>query len=181
MRTLRDIIIGLILGAAFAIGGTWLYDQYRSRQAEQEQQALQYERQRQQHRDSLMNIRRQQEEAQRAENRKEIEERVVVRFLTEFYNNAILADRQQANSYKAYLSDACLQKLSEVGGSTGLAWWLFRTDAQAPDLESLRHHLRITPETDGWYRIHLVQQGATEFRRVRVLMEGNSIVIDDVR
>jgi hypothetical protein len=182
MKTLRDIFIGLILGGAFAFGGMWLYGWYKQYQEEKTLEIQMKEEARKAHRDSLMHIREAQEREAREENEKEIQQRVAVRFITDFYQKAFFDDDHTPVSCRSYLTPSCQQKLKDAcPDGDGLAWWLFRDNSQDSDLESMQRHFRVTPEPDGWYRVHLVQQGATEFRHVKVVLQGGKMLIDDVR
>ena len=186
MKTLRDILIGTILGALCAFGGVWGYDRYHQYQQEQQEAALQKEQARRHHRDSLMQIRQAQEQQERAENRKEIEQRVVMKFLKEFYDDVIFDDDYPSDKYKQYLTAHCLKKLKDAyrmdcPDGNCLAWWLFRPSGQDLDMESMEKHFRVTPEDDNWYRVHFVSNGATEFKYVKILVDGNIIHIDDVK
>ena len=186
MKTLRDIIIGLILGGAFAFGAMWLYERYQQQQEQEAWEQQLKQQSRKAHRDSLMHIREAQEQEARQESEKEIQQRVAIKLLTEFYQKAFFDDDNTPNSCKAYLTPACQQKLKEAydydcPDNDCLAWWLFRDHSQDPDMESIQKHFRITPEDDNWYRVHLVQQGATEFRHVKVVFTGGRMLIDDVK
>lgn len=185
MKTVRDIIIGVILGGAVAFGGVWLYYQYHDYQEEVAEAKRIKSEARKAHRDSLMQIRKNQEEMLIAENDKEIRQKVVTRFLTEFYENAFFANKASANNYKSNLTDNCLKKLqgtSDDGSPDGhIAWERFLSGSEKPDVRSLRRFFRITPEEDGWYRVHLVEGGITTCRRIKVILKGNQILIDDVK
>ena len=186
MKTFKNIFIGLVIGGLLGFGAYWLYDQYREH-VEAEQAAIQKKKEmRKAHRDSLMQIRNAQEESERAENRKEIERRVVVRFLKEFYDDVIFEEDHPSDKYKQHLTAACVRKLREAytydcPDDNCLAWWLFRPSGQDVNLDALEEHFRVTPEDDDWYRVHFVQGGTTEFRHLKVIVEDNRIMIDDVR
>ena len=185
MRTIRDIIIGVVFGGAVAFGGVWLYYQYHDYKEEIAEAKRIKNEARKAHRDSLMQIRKNQEESLIAENDKEIRQKVVIRFLTEFYENAFFADKASANSYRCNLTDNCLRKLqgtNDDGSPNGhLAWNRFLSGSEKPDIRSLRRFFRITPEEDGWYRVHLVEGGITTYRHLKIVLKGNQILIDDMK
>ena len=186
MKAFKYIFIGIVIGGLLSSGAYWLYDSYREYK-EAEAAAIQKKiEKRKAHRDSLMQIRNAEEEQERAENHKDIERRVVLRFLKEFYDDVIFEEDYPSDKYKHYLTKNCQKKLRDAytydcPDNNCLAWWIFRPSGQDVNLDELESHFRVTPEDDDWYRIHFVQDGRTEFRYVKVIVEDSSILIDDVK
>lgn len=172
MRTLGQILIGVILGAIVGGGGMWTYQKYSDYRREQQQLAQQEAEQRQAHKDSLLRVRAQQDEKYQQEERVEAEQKVMCECLASFYREEVLGDR--APSLKPFLDDSCHATRDDF-----LPPHLKRMTKD--DRRSLDRRLRVAHDHDDWYRVHLVINGATTYRYLRASRRADDIIIYAVR
>ena len=181
LKIILTILIVLILGGLAAFGYI-----YWNNQKEAAQQALQA--QRKAHADSVMQVRAQ-IEAQEAEAQRQDEKRKgICRFLESFYKKAVLTDDADADFYSRYLTDYCHRMVFGAQGSydydvdEATIWWgAFGNTATEPDYEQLQRNLKVVAVDDNWFKVRLSQDGETEYRQVKVLLQDGHILIDDVK
>ena len=181
LKIILTILIVLILGGLAAFGYI-----YWNSQKEAAQWALQA--QRKAHADSVMQVRAQ-IEAQEAEAQRQDEKRKgICRFLESFYKKAVLTDDADADFYSRYLTDYCHRMVFGTQGSydydvdEATIWWgAFGNTATEPDYEQLQRNLKVVAVDDNWFKVRLSQDGETEYRQVKVLLQDGHILIDDVK
>ncbi|MBQ7421554.1 MAG: hypothetical protein IJV27_05400 [Prevotella sp.] len=169
------LILGVLAGGGFVAYG---YLDFKTKTAEAK---LQKNDRRRVRRDSLMQIRELQHKQEEADMKREVRQRVIIRFLTDFYLDAILGEGDQ-NSYKRFFSDRLRKEIEIIRDTCGaVGWKVFGPRRNAPDLQSLRKYLRVTHEDGDWYRVHLIQNGGTEFRYLKVHIGDRGIIMEDIR
>ena len=181
LKIILTILIVLILGGLAAFGYI-----YWDSQKEAAQWALQAHRKA--HADSVMQVRAQ-IEAQEAEAQRQDEKRKgICRFLESFYKKAVLTDDADADFYSRYLTDYCHRMVFGPQGSydydvdEATIWWgAFGNTATEPDYEQLQRNLKVVAVDDNWFKVRLSQDGETEYRQVKVLLQDGHILIDDVK
>jgi hypothetical protein len=181
LKIILTILIVLILGGLAAFGYI-----YWDSQKEAAQWALQAHRKA--HADSVMQVRAQ-IEAQEAEAQRQDEKRKgICRFLESFYKKAVLTDDADADFYSRYLTDYCHRMVFGAQGSydydvdEATIWWgAFGNTATEPDYEQLQRNLKVVAVDDNWFKVRLSQDGETEYRQVKVLLQDGHILIDDVK
>lgn len=180
MKTIGRILLGMVLGALVGGGGMWLYMEYVNGQHDAVRAEQEFLMRRKAHKDSLLQIRAEQENRERLGREDELRRRAIAGFIADFYREAILG-RGTVKAYEMNLTEHCRERLKD--GSGRLTWSLFGADAAGDDTdrEALRHNLRVTYEEDDWYRVHLILHGMTEFRYVKAVVKGRDVMIDDVR
>lgn len=179
MKTIMKILTGIVLGALAGGGGMWLYMEYRQQINETLNREQLYKERRKAHRDSLMQIRAAQENREQENINEEIRQKAVERFITDFYKQAVFGDSQK-KEYEVNLTQHCKEKGKDFDGGV---WTLLGADIYGSDAnrKELLQHLRVSHDNGDWYRVHLVQQGVTEFRYVKALVKGKDVMIDDVK
>lgn len=181
VKILLTVLIVLILGGL----GVFAFVQWQNKK---EAARLELQAQCKAHADSLMQIRAQQE-AQEAEAQRVDEQRKsVCNFIKSFYQKAVLVDDVDVNFYERYLTDYCRRMIFgvledyESDVEDGTIWWgAFGNTASDPDKIQLLRNLSITPVEGNWYKVRLTQDGATEYRQLKVLTKDGHVLIDDVR
>jgi len=108
-----------------------------------------------------------------------------VAFLQKLYDRVVLNDLTDPTYeafYRQHLTPKVRAKLADAyeydGG--GLAWWLFRTGAQDPDMMSMIRYLKIKNIGNGWYSVKLVNYGTPSYVKVKLLKRNNTYLIDGI-
>lgn len=109
------------------------------------------------------------------------EKDIIINFITDMYNN----DRYFEDEF---LYQHCSQKLIRKLKANydypgeGLAFWLFRTNAQeVKDLYDQESKIiSVTADEDGWFSYSFLDMGWKGLNRMKAHIENDNVIIDDV-
>lgn len=141
---------------------------------------------RQHHRDSVEQVRKQVAEKVAAEKLQEKRWEKVSNFVKSFYENAVLSGAD-VTQYEQYLTDNCRRLIygndeNAYDLDKQTAWWgFFGTLSGLENSEELLRNLRVSHYEDDWYKVRLSQNGETEQRLIRIKQFGGRLLIDNVR
>lgn len=153
-----QIVIGILLGIIVGGGVFFAIDAYNEARKEREQAAIERERRRQAHADSLRQIREAQEARERESEREERQFHGIANELKSFYLDSVLVDRPTAEHARY-----------GVAGSS------------KEDVKRMRDRLTVTHDSGDWYRVRLAGTHGSLFRYVKVKVENKELIIDEVR
>lgn len=153
-----QIVIGILLGIIVGGGIFFAIDSFNQSRKEQQQAAIERERRRRAHADSLRQIREAQDARERESESEARKFRDIARELKMFYLDSVLVDRPAAE-HSRY----------GVVGST------------KEDVKRMRERLIVTHDSGDWYRVRLTGTHGSLFRYVKVKVENRELIIDEVR
>lgn len=106
-------------------------------------------------------------------------------FITDWYNNARYEDYDYL---KAYCTPSMLQYLAEeydydCDDGDCYAGWMFRTDAQDTNSDEEQSYgvIAVGNVGDGWYEYIFMDGGFRGVTRLKLLFNGDKIMIDDLK
>ena len=163
------------------IVGGFLYFNW---QQQQKKELIRIERQH--HRDSVMKVREMlQAKSVLAQKQKRLQT-MACTFLHSFYINAVLSGAD-VTQYESYLTNNCKRILygdneNAFDLDKQTVWWgLFGTLSGLENADELIRNLRISYYDKDWYKVRLSQNGTTDQRLIKLKIENNRFLIDDVR
>jgi len=175
-------LLVVVAGVAIGLGVWYVYQQNANERLLNERLREAY---RKAHRDSLTQVRMEQDARRHEAEEKEIREKSIGNFIKSFYLDAIFGDNN-VSIYENNITERCRETLrssyeGECETAECLDWGMFAPDDGESDFNSLRRNLYVSHYMDDWYKVRMVQHGHTEYRYIKVLIIDGNIKIDDVK
>lgn len=170
-----------ILFLSILIVGGFLYFNW---QQQKKKELIRIERQH--HRDSVMKVREMLQAKSVLVQKQKRLQTMACTFLHSFYINAVLSGAD-VTQYESYLTNNCKRILygdneNAFDLDKQTAWWgLFGTLSGLENADELIRNLRISYYDKDWYKVRLSQNGTTDQRLIKLKIENNRFLIDDVR
>lgn len=183
------VLLAFILGIAAGIV-VWLG--WQQKQKNDARALVEREEARQEHMDSLMALRNQQEAEERATQQAQAERQSVINFLNEFYQDCLFNDGDP-DRYANNISEKCYDKLTssyaddeETDSVSEINWSLLgprfeSEDEVRRDLPDFARHFDVEHYHDNWYKVCFSAHGTTEYRQIEAFVYKDKIIINDFR